>query len=89
MAPRTAGSADAAGRADATVADQPGRAPRAAGHTRVQPGRAVAAVAVQQPTGSTGLSGRRPVGAVANERAPQNCLGWGVDETQHLLLEEL
>ncbi|CFJ27475.1 Uncharacterised protein [Mycobacterium tuberculosis] len=89
----SAGPAGTTGRAGATqaagpaVADQPGRPARTAGLTGGA-GPAVAAVAVQDPAGPAGLPGpRRPVGAVADQRAPQQRHGRRVDRTQQLLLD--
>lgn len=92
------GAADAAGgpvEADvAVVAAEQGAEPAGAAGT-VGAERAVnsaeaavATVAVQDPAGPAGLPGpRRPVGAVADQRAPQQRHGRRVDRTQQLLLD--
>ncbi|CMR19262.1 Uncharacterised protein [Mycobacterium tuberculosis] len=87
-----AGPAGPAGRtgtpapAGPAVADQPGGAAGPAG----LPGRtrpAVTAVAVQQPACPAGLTGPgRPVGAVADQRPPQQREGGRIDRVQQLLL---
>ncbi len=68
----------------ATVAEEPGRPAGPAGLSGCA-GPAVAAVAEQQPTVAAGLPGaRRPVGTVADQWAPQQRLGGGVDRGQHV-----
>ncbi|ORB61995.1 hypothetical protein BST45_19320 [Mycobacterium shinjukuense] len=47
------------------------------------------AVAVQQPAGTAGLSRRRPVSTISDQRPAQQRLGGRVDQTQHVLLHAL
>ncbi|SGA60664.1 Uncharacterised protein [Mycobacterium tuberculosis] len=91
MTARPAGGADPgdgpAGPAGPAVAEQPPAGP--AGPAGL-PGRtrpAVTAVAVQQPACPAGLTGPgRPVGAVADQRPPQQREGGRIDRVQQLLL---
>ncbi len=70
-------------------ADQAGRSPGPAGLAG-RAGSAVAAVAPQEPPGTTGGSGsRQSIGAIADQRTPQQRVGGRVDHRQHLLLRGL
>ncbi|VBA38717.1 hypothetical protein LAUMK136_02614 [Mycobacterium attenuatum] len=83
-----AGAALTPGTPGSTIADQAGVAPGTAGlagSTR----RAVPAVAEQQSTGLSGCARRGPIGAVADQRSPQQQIGGRIDEIERLLRQEL
>ncbi|VAZ92707.1 hypothetical protein LAUMK35_02068 [Mycobacterium pseudokansasii] len=84
----TTGLAGPAGPARAAVADQPGVASGATGLAGPA-GRTVAAVAVEQTTSPAGLAGCGSVGAVADQRPSEQCLGRRVDQVQRALLQGL
>ncbi|GAB7150189.1 hypothetical protein LRC537489_34330 [Mycobacterium riyadhense] len=84
-----AGCTRSAGSATAAIAEQSGRSPSAAGHPGLGRGIAGAAIAVQKPASATIGVGRCPVGAVADQRAPQQCLCGRIDRAQHALLQYL
>src|SRR5262245_56097310 len=55
-----------------------------------RPGSAVSAVAPQDPARPSGLAGPwGPIGAVADQRAPQQRIGGSIDHAQDGLLEGL
>ncbi|CKW36282.1 Uncharacterised protein [Mycobacterium tuberculosis] len=81
-----AGRTGSAGTTGSAVADQPGRPAAAAGNPRVHPGRAITAIAIQQPARPAVLPGRRPVGTITDQRTSQQCLGGRIDRVQQTLL---
>ncbi len=88
----TAGRAGRPVAAPTAVADQPRRPAGAAGGSGAGAVSAVAAGAVQESTGPTGLAhpiNGSPIGAVADQRAPQQRLGRCVDGVEQLLLHGL
>ncbi|VBA43335.1 hypothetical protein LAUMK13_04485 [Mycobacterium innocens] len=88
-----AGAASRAGSAlppVAAAAEQPGIATFAAGRVGGAAGSTIAAVAVEQAAGPAVLPGSgRSVGAVADQRTPQQRLGGRVHHAERLLLKSL
>nr|WP_261860856.1 hypothetical protein [Mycobacterium marinum] len=80
-----AGAARPAKPAGPAVADQPGASAVTAGHTLVRAGRAVAAVAEQQPAVVAALPRRGTVSTVTDQRAPQQGRALLVDHVQQFL----
>ena len=76
---------DAAG---AAIAEQAGRPARPTGLTRRCTGTPVAAVSPQQATSSAGVPWGT-VGAVANKRTAQQCIGRRINHAQDALFERL
>ncbi|CAM3431257.1 hypothetical protein MYIN104542_29770 [Mycobacterium intermedium] len=79
--------ARAARTASTPVADQTGGPTGTAGRPRSGLGIAVSAVAVEQPPGSAVGVGCGSVGAITDERAPQQGLGGCVDHTEQGLFD--
>src|SRR5262249_19539067 len=84
-----AGRTCAAGSARPALADQPGRATGTAGNSGGRRRIAVAAVAIQPSAGPTVTTRRRPVGAIADQRAAGELQERAVDRVHHALLEGL
>jgi hypothetical protein len=70
-ATRPAGSTRPAHTTGTTGTDQTRCAAAATAHTRIHPGHAVTAIAVQKAAGTTGLPRRGRVRAITNQRATQ------------------